>query len=190
MSAITILRAADRCPQPWKNGGGETREVFVSPPGAGFEDFLWRVSIADVASDGPFSRFEGIDRVLTVLSGTLDLAFEGQPSQRLDVASAPFVFPGDIACTGTLPQGPVRDLNVMVRRGVAEARVRRVAAGQPVTAPSAGAGARLLVFLAPATLVVDGAAQALEPLDAVLADGAADLRLECSGAIIDIAIMI
>ena len=190
MSGCTILRAAERRAQPWKNGGGETREVFVWPPDAGFEDFLWRVSIADVAGDGPFSRFEGIDRVLTVLSGTLDLAFDGPPSQRLDPASAPFAFPGDIACTGTLPQGLVRDLNVMVRRGVAEARVRRVPAGQAPAAPPAGTGARLLVFLAPATLVIDGVAQALEPLDAVLGDGAADLRPECSGAIIDIAIMI
>ena len=29
---------------PWKNGGGETTEIAVSPPGAGLDDFDWRVA--------------------------------------------------------------------------------------------------------------------------------------------------
>ncbi len=52
---------------PWKNGGGVTREIVCQPPGAGLAAFDWRVSIATIASDGPFSLFAGIDRVITLL---------------------------------------------------------------------------------------------------------------------------
>lgn len=54
---------------PWKNGGGETREIAAFPPGAGFDDFDWRLSIATIAEDGAFSAFPGIDRTLILLSG-------------------------------------------------------------------------------------------------------------------------
>ncbi len=63
---------------PWKNGGGETVEIAVFPEGAGFKDFGWRISLASVASDGPFSAFPGIDRTLTVIDGVgIDLVVDG-----------------------------------------------------------------------------------------------------------------
>jgi environmental stress-induced protein Ves len=46
---------------PWKNGGGETTEIAVFPDGAGLSDFDWRVSMARVDGDGPFSSFPGIE---------------------------------------------------------------------------------------------------------------------------------
>ncbi|HEY3949962.1 HutD family protein, partial [Phenylobacterium sp.] len=52
---LTLLRAADRAPQPWKNGGGLTWPVAVSPEGAGLDGFDWRLSLALVESGGPFS---------------------------------------------------------------------------------------------------------------------------------------
>jgi environmental stress-induced protein Ves len=114
---MRILRAADRIATPWKNGGGMTREVAVWPPGAGMDDFDWRVSLADVAADGPFSAFMGVDRVLTVVEGQgLVLDLEGQATP-LDVLS-PFAFPGEATVAARLTAGPIRDLNVMVRRGV------------------------------------------------------------------------
>jgi len=61
---MKILRSADHKRMPWKNGGGETVEIAISPQGAGLADFDWRVSMATVASDGPFSVFPGIDRTL------------------------------------------------------------------------------------------------------------------------------
>ena len=54
---------------PWKNGGGVTREIVCYPAGADIQSFEWRMSIAEVARDGPFSDFSGIDRVITLLSG-------------------------------------------------------------------------------------------------------------------------
>jgi environmental stress-induced protein Ves len=127
VSRIALLRAADRHAQPWKNGGGVTREVAVFPDGADMATFDWRISIAEVAEAGPFSCFEGVDRVLTVLEGELALTFEGRRDPvRLTSASAPYRFAGDVLVSGALPGGPVRDLNVMVRRGLVDARVERV----------------------------------------------------------------
>ncbi len=42
---------------PWKNGGGVTTEICVSPPSGAFD---WRVSIATVNADGPFSTLHRI----------------------------------------------------------------------------------------------------------------------------------
>jgi environmental stress-induced protein Ves len=82
---------------PWKNGGGVTREIVCQPPGAGMDSFDWRVSIAHIASDGPFSAFPGIDRVITLLKGGgvhLSSA-DGQVNHRLGTPLAPFAFAGE-----------------------------------------------------------------------------------------------
>ncbi len=67
---MRILRAADHKRMPWKNGGGETVEIAVAPQDAALGDFDWRISMATVAADGPFSIFPGIDRTLSILSGS------------------------------------------------------------------------------------------------------------------------
>lgn len=115
---MKTLRASDHRQMPWKNGGGVTTEIAVAPPLASVADFDWRISMATVASDGPFSRFDGIDRTLTVLSGEgLELTVEGAPLVRLTPAGKPYPFPGDAAALAKLIAGPVTDFNVMTRRG-------------------------------------------------------------------------
>ncbi|HEY3634719.1 MAG TPA: HutD family protein, partial [Caldimonas sp.] len=54
-----LVRTADVPAQPWKNGGGVTRELLALPAG---DDWRVRVSVAEVASDGAFSTFVGVDR--------------------------------------------------------------------------------------------------------------------------------
>lgn len=132
---MKILRAAERIAQPWKNGGGVTREVAVWPPDAGIDTFDWRVSIAEVQSAGPFSHFAGIDRTLAVLEGRMALAFADR-TVELDADSPPFAFAGDVACCGTPIGGAVTDLNVMTRRGRCTARVERIA-GETFSASAA-----------------------------------------------------
>lgn len=124
--ALRTLRAADRTPVPWKNGGGVTTEVAVYPPGAGFDDFDWRVSLARVDSDGPFSIFPEIDRVLVLLKGTLRLDMDDRAPVELTPASPPLGFAGDVAASARVLAGPALDLNVMVHRGRAEAQVTRL----------------------------------------------------------------
>ena len=118
---------------PWKNGGGETIEMLVSPEGASLDEFDWRISMARVAANGPFSLFPGIDRTLGVIAGHgLVLAFEGR-NVTLDCASAPFRFAGDVRVDGGLIDGPIDDLNVMTRRGRCDHRVTRPAVVAPMT---------------------------------------------------------
>jgi environmental stress-induced protein Ves len=119
---------------PWKNGGGSTREIACWPPGAGFDQFDWRVSIASIASSGPFSLFPGVDRVITLLEGD-GVRLQGQGvDHRLDRALAPFAFSGDLAIDCALLGGASSDFNVMTRRGRlrAELSVPRAAAELPV----------------------------------------------------------
>ncbi|WP_454722807.1 MULTISPECIES: HutD/Ves family protein [Cupriavidus] len=112
-------------PQPWKNGGGVTREIAAFPPGAGMDAFQWRVSVADIAADGPFSAFPGIDRQIVLLdgAGVRLLADDGSFDHRLDAVGVPFAFAGERGVQATLLDGATRDFNVMTRRGQCRASV-------------------------------------------------------------------
>jgi environmental stress-induced protein Ves len=124
---------------PWKNGGGVTREIISSPRDATLDTFVWRVSIADVATSGPFSVFEGVERVLVLLEGSgVELrGADGRVIHRLDTPLVPFAFSGNDEITSSLLAGPSVDFNVMTRRGAARADVRVVCAREElVTHPS------------------------------------------------------
>lgn len=121
------LGPADYRRMPWKNGGGETVELAIDPPGATLTDFDWRISSATVAIGGPFSAFPGVDRSLAVIDGGALLLHvapvdegAGPLSVRLTPADPPFVFAGEQAVTAELADpdaGPLTDFNVMTRRG-------------------------------------------------------------------------
>jgi|SoiMethySBSTD1v2_1073268.scaffolds.fasta_scaffold00642_14 uncharacterized protein len=118
-----VLRTSDYQRMPWKNGGGTTTEIWkqVSPAG----EVLWRLSIADVASDGPFSEFPGIDRWIMVIEGKgMELAVEGQGVHRLDRPFEPFAFPGDAKTDCRLIAGAIRDFNLMVARSFGSGALR------------------------------------------------------------------
>lgn len=125
---ISLLRAADHRVMPWKNGGGTTTEIAVHPEEAGLDAFAWRVSMARVEGDGPFSSFPGIDRNLTILDGDgIMLDVQGRVPLGLRATSAPVEFPADVPTTARLLGGPITDLNVMVRRGQFRCEVHRIA---------------------------------------------------------------
>jgi environmental stress-induced protein Ves len=121
---MPILRLADSPSRPWKNGLGRTREIAVHPPEAGMDDFLWRVSVAEVDSAAPFSSFPGIDRVIVLLDGAgFTMTLDGMRTHALTVPHAPFAFPGEAGVTVALAGGPTRDFNLMTRRGRVRGRV-------------------------------------------------------------------
>ncbi|GGC72828.1 HutD/Ves family protein [Undibacterium terreum] len=102
---------------PWKNGGGTTTELAISPAGATLDNFDWRISTALVASSGPFSQFVGIDRSLAVLpDGVLGLRVGDAEAFELDSHSEPFVFRGEQRIYALLGQNEINDFNVMTRR--------------------------------------------------------------------------
>ncbi|EHK56329.1 HutD family protein [Allomesorhizobium alhagi] len=124
---MRIIRAADCRRMPWKNGGGETLEIAISPEGAGLDDFDWRLSMARVEAEGPFSLFAGVDRTLAILEGEgLVLTVGRRKPVRLTDRSAPFSFPADEATSSSLIAGPITDLNMMTRRGKVVHSMRRL----------------------------------------------------------------
>lgn len=128
-----VLRAAERTSSPWKNGLGVTAEVAAFPPGSGFDDFGWRISMAQVIAGGPFSRFEGVDRTLAVLEGQLLLAVDGSSPLLLSATSEIAAFPGDIDTCAEVIETPVLDLNLMVRRGRFAGGLERLVLTQPLS---------------------------------------------------------
>ena len=162
---MRVLRAADRVTTPWKNGGGVAREVACFPPGAGMEAFAWRISLADIAADGPFSPFPGVDRVLTVIEGSGLVLDVGGGMLALDADAPPIAFAGEVPVEARLTRGPIRDLNVMIRRGSWRADVSRFAGGALI-APSDGQ--LLTLVLGDATCSSAGVAHRLGALDVVM----------------------
>ncbi|MET0257435.1 MAG: HutD family protein [Methylobacterium sp.] len=177
---MRILKAERHRRMPWKNGGGETIEIAVHPPGAGLSGFDWRISMASVVADGPFSRFEGIDRTLAILAGRgMDLEIDGMGQQSLTAGSAPLAFPADAPTHARLHDGAITDLNVMTRRGVCAHRVSFV--------PSLGARIELggrwgfVIPLAPCRVAMDATEVEVEAGDAIaLTAPALSLRLSSS----------
>ncbi|EGM76716.1 hypothetical protein Rhein_3212 [Rheinheimera sp. A13L] len=108
--------------QVWKNGGGITHQLARSDDNIGMR---WRVSIAEVASDGPFSRFEQTDRIIMLLQGN-GFCFHGAEDQPvvLDQVLLPFAFAGETTIECTLINGPVRDFNLMTRRADVKASLQ------------------------------------------------------------------
>ncbi len=108
--------------QPWRNGGGTTRELLAWPRAAG-----WRVrlSVADVAASGPFSRFPGVERWFTVLEGDgVVLDIDGR-ERSLACSDAAVSFDGAAGVDCRLRGGATRDFNLMAPPGRGRlARVR------------------------------------------------------------------
>lgn len=103
----------------WKNGGGWTTEIAVSPHDAGLtgKPFDWRVSLAEIENDGEFSAFPGYDRTILLAEGAgMQLSFDAASPQTISQPHEPFEFRGEWQTYCRLLNGPVRDFNVMAAR--------------------------------------------------------------------------
>ena len=165
-----VLRHRDRVAGPWANGRGITYEVLRSPQGGA--DFDWRVSIAEIASDGPFSPYPGVDRVLILLRGAMDLEIDGMSHEV--PRFSPIEFAGESHVEARLSQGPTMDLNVMTRRSHAEAQVDLLT-GPVVTLGHAHAAARAVIVL-DGTWTGAGVSPSLEAWDCLVIPEATTLR--------------
>lgn len=99
-------------PQPWRNGGGSTRELLAQPAG---ESWRVRVSVADVVADGPFSAFPGVARWFAVIEGAGVVLSIDAVEHRCTTSGEPLAFAGDADTRSRLIDGPTRDLNLMLR---------------------------------------------------------------------------
>jgi environmental stress-induced protein Ves len=108
-------------PQPWRNGGGTTRELLAWPGPLAWQV---RMSVADVHTAGPFSRFDGIERWFAVLEGDGLVLRSAYAEHHLSADSDPFRFDGSLPLDGSPVRGPTRDFNLMVLPG--RGRMQRV----------------------------------------------------------------
>ena len=169
---MQIIRAASCRTTAWKNGGGSTTEIVAEPAGASLDDFDWRISMASVATNGPFSCFPGIDRSLAVVDGKgLMLTIAGQAPLRFDHGSDPIGFEGDVATSARLTAGAIMDLNVMTRRSRFRHQLRRVV--QPARCELGGKDIAVVLSLnGMTTLATDQEAATLDHGDAAILRGA------------------
>ena len=114
-----ILRARDYARMRWKNGAGWTSEILRVPDQ---ESWDWRLSIAEIEADAPFSAFPGIDRELVLLSGNgVRLRFDDGAVHTLLPPHDKLRFAGERALVGELVDGMTRDFNLMWRRVAVDA---------------------------------------------------------------------
>ena len=164
-----LITHAELMPAPWKNGGGSTTEIAVYPPGAGFDDFDWRVSLATIAHSGDFSVFPGIDRSLCLVAGDgVTLTLDGERRIVLSAANPLLWFAGEAAVHADVAS-ITTDFNVMTRRSRCRHQLERVS----VPAELARRSQATLLFVADGGAVVARSGQrqyTLDLFDALLLD--------------------
>jgi uncharacterized protein len=135
--SIRVIRYAGYRETPWKNGGGVTHEIARSDEG-GEPD--WRISLATIDRDGPFSDFAGYDRSIVPLDGAgFELSFDDGRVVVLDRTGVPFRFAGEKKVQCRLLGGRSRDLNAMTLRARWQHDVTAIALSQSETTYNAPA---------------------------------------------------
>lgn len=159
---MPINRAADRIPQPWKNGLGVQYEIACD--GLLPDDWAWRLSTADITQDVPFSVFPGVHREFCVADGNGVVLNINGVNHRCEPGSITR-FRGDDKVHATLIDGPVSALNLMLRDGTALKQLRIVNAGEDIGANIVLAG---VAILGSAQVVAGSQTFSMALLDAIL----------------------
>ena len=170
-SSLQIVRRSTFKRSPWKNGGGITHEAIRVP--ATGDPFLWRVSLAQIDSSGPFSDFAGYARKMVLLQGPgIELTHGDGQHRVLENVGDCVEFAGAMPTHCELLGGPCVDLNLMVAESLrSTARVERLVEG--LLAAANGETTLILGIESPMSLTSDaGDTVRLEPWDlAVLSRG-------------------
>ncbi len=143
---MRYLPAARYVAMPWRNGKGMTEEIARAP--AAPADFDWRLSLAAITEDGPFSHYAGYERAVVLVSGDgFCLDVEGDGQRLLQAPGAVAVFDGATPVHCRLTGGPCRDLSLMVRRPGTVSAARALDIVRPVTLGAGSATHRALYVL-------------------------------------------
>lgn len=121
---MKIYTDCDFKEMPWKNGGGVTTELFCKRDQN--NEILFRLSKANVSSDGPFSFFPNLRRVLLLLSGNGFKLTGTTTKKNLTLDSEALYFSGEEAIHCELISGPCIDFNVMVNQSMGEATAKKL----------------------------------------------------------------
>jgi environmental stress-induced protein Ves len=111
---------------------------------ASADDGSWRIGLVEVDRDGPLSAYAGRRRLLTVVEGTvLDLEVDGEA--QVVEPHRPFALSGDAHAVASVPEGPVRVLDVVVDPLLVRAFVTVLELGRSSTLPVAADQAAYVV---------------------------------------------
>jgi len=120
---VRIQRSSEHTPMPWANGRGTSYEIASDRNEAG--EWTWRLAMAPVNEDGPFSRIECVNRSLAVVEGAgMLLSVDRKKLQCLPLQVVRFR--GDAVTEAALTDGPIMDINLMVRRNEADGEMAMV----------------------------------------------------------------
>jgi hypothetical protein len=134
MTDLVLLPPSTYRRVPWKNGGGMTSEIARRPVGGeDAEGYRWRLSIADVAAEGPFSAFPGLERLIAVIDGAgMTLAIDGRAPVSVRNGDPALGFSGDSAVDCRLLAGPIRDFNLIFDPASVDGRMDWLGPEQPL----------------------------------------------------------
>lgn len=104
-----LIHPAEKTSTPWANGRGSTRELARDVQSS------WRLSMADIGEDAPFSIFPGIERILIVVDGEVRLRIDGVEHHL--VAGAAVEFRGESAASAVAVGDTAHVVNLMMVRG-------------------------------------------------------------------------
>lgn len=143
---IRRFALADLQAERWRNGGGTTVTVAASAS-EGDMPWTWRVSVADIEQDGPFSSFPGVDRHLTLMQDGRVVLRGGGRDFRLERRGDSAAFPGEQLMHASLEKAPAKVLNVMWRRRTHRCKSSVFGAAEGVLRADSAASDTLLVLL-------------------------------------------
>lgn len=173
---VRVVRKADFREGRWRNGLGTSWDIASEPPSAGMDDFGWRFATARIDADVPFSAYQQVDRIFTLIEGAgLELAFGNGRKLNVERLFVPHLFACDIPTFCTLSDGPCMALNLFTRRGMWEAQAEILS----INAEIAHSGP-VLLFALKGRAEAEG--EMLEAGDAAVAPSGA-VRVGASGSL-------
>lgn len=159
-------------PEPWKNGGGSTRELAAQYGQNGQQ--LWRVSLAEIDRDGAFSTFPGLARIHCIVAGA-GLVLLGADGLRMEAKPRiPLMFDGSLKLQAQLRDGPCRAFNLIYDPQAFHAEMTIYSTGEHLIQTNTLVG---ITLMGTAFVVQDGREQQLSAGDGWHAHGTAQITV-------------
>jgi environmental stress-induced protein Ves len=112
---MRVQRFSEHLAMPWANGKGTSYEIASDRDAS--NQWTWRVAIAPVVEDGPFSTLPGINRQLVVIDGNgMVLEVDGKTVDCLPCQVVSFS--GDSTTSARLIDSPIVDVGLMTVKGL------------------------------------------------------------------------
>lgn len=159
--------------QPWANGAGTRQDLATGDHGG---QNVWRLSVAAIDRDCPFSTYPGLSRLHTLIAG-VGTRLTGA-GVEIDVRPmSPVAFDAGIPLDCTLIDGPATALNVIYDPAAINAELLAL-----------DAGAHMIEAREIAVLCVSGSAalngETLEASQGAIAQGAAAITVDPSAEVL------